>query len=396
MGHVTAIGEYRVIKKIGSGAYGLVYLVEKNRRQFAMKVVSKLSNNRNYKDNGKPSVGIEAKLNALDRIVDVHDLNLEAVAAHGDKLHYLRELSIHLKVHRHENVVTIHHVMNYQDFIFVVMDYYPAGDLFTTIVDKKVFAANPDLIKKIFVQLLDVVSFCHKNKVYHCDIKPENVLITEDLQHVAITDFGLAVCGTEFVSDLCCGSSYYMAPERLARDSQARCFPTCAGDVWSLGIILINLACIRNPWMKACVKDETFAIYLSKPSILLKILPISKELAFILTSYMLTSNPFMRTSPNLDLVRKLIANCKHFTELPPQSPKKRRGSIRNAPPSKRVSPSSSSSSLSSLESTSSTKTFASTPELSPIQVKETLKPVRGLEHFEFTFDVQVYQGLFKP
>lgn len=46
-------------------------------------------------------------------------------------------------------------------------------------------------------------------------------------------------------------------------------------DVWSLGVILVNLTCGRNPWKQACPTDETFRAYLQNPDFLRSILPIS-------------------------------------------------------------------------------------------------------------------------
>ncbi|KAJ9098537.1 hypothetical protein QFC19_006305 [Naganishia cerealis] len=49
-------------------------------------------------------------------------------------------------------------------------------------------------------------------------------------------------------------------------------------DVWSLGVILVNLTCGRNPWRQASMKDETFSAYVQNPDFLRTILPISLEL----------------------------------------------------------------------------------------------------------------------
>lgn len=52
-------------------------------------------------------------------------------------------------------------------------------------------------------------------------------------------------------------------------------YSTAHNDVWSLGVILVNLACGRNPWKQACPSDETFRAYLANPDFLRSILPIS-------------------------------------------------------------------------------------------------------------------------
>lgn len=55
-------------------------------------------------------------------------------------------------------------------------------------------------------------------------------------------------------------------------------YSTRANDIWSLGVILVNLTCGRNPWRQASTKDETFRAYIHNPDFLRSILPISLEL----------------------------------------------------------------------------------------------------------------------
>lgn len=55
-------------------------------------------------------------------------------------------------------------------------------------------------------------------------------------------------------------------------------YSTRGNDIWSLGVILVNLTCGRNPWRQASVKDETFRAYVQNPDFLRSILPISLEL----------------------------------------------------------------------------------------------------------------------
>lgn len=424
----------RLNQKIGSGAYGLVYHAsDTNGGSYAVKVILKLTNNRNYshvKGGVKPSVELERLMTALFATHhgslenEVVELSLDTIRKMGHKYHYLREMSIHLKVNQHPNVVTIHKVYSHGDFVFVVMDYYKNGDLFGAIVDKKRFLVDAVLIKKVFLQLVSAVKFCHDNKIYHCDIKPENVLISDDYQRVALTDFGLAVQQDYVADSMCCGSLYYMAPERLlgAEHQKHKYYPTSSGDIWSLGIILINFTCIRNPWMKALLKDETFEIFLSRPEILYKILPILKELFYILTHYLLVKNPYKRSSKNLDIIRKLVANCKSFTKSGPLSvcepyrdlEQKKSCSesdltlLHNtcykrcymeqdnleSPPYKRLSTNSSSlsliSSLSSISDQDFTRTYSlsssSSVTSSPLMMNVKPRGIGKFADFEFSFD----------
>ena len=90
----------------------------------------------------------------------------------------------------------------------------------------------------------------------------------------------------------------------------------CApNDVWSLGVILVNLTCGRNPWKQASLQDSTYRAFVRQPGFLKTILPLSDDLNDIL-GRIFHSNPQMRiTLPEL---RARIMACTTFTESPEQ------------------------------------------------------------------------------
>ncbi|KAJ2964221.1 hypothetical protein NQZ79_g827 [Umbelopsis isabellina] len=89
-------------------------------------------------------------------------------------------------------------------------------------------------------------------------------------------------------------------------------YKSAPNDIWSLGVILINLTAGRNPWKQANVKDETFHTYLQDPDFLLSILPITTELNEIIKR-IFCANPEKRI--RLHELRRRIAGCRHFTRL---------------------------------------------------------------------------------
>ena len=101
-------------------------------------------------------------------------------------------------------------------------------------------------------------------------------------------------------------------------------------DIWSLGVVLVNLACARNPWHKATEESGIYRDFLNNPNHLLNILPISVELNDILKR-MFTINPQARIS--LWDLKKKIQAIKTFTlteeELRLASPAVR-GSVKKA------------------------------------------------------------------
>lgn len=122
-----------------------------------------------------------------------------------------REIRLHHLASQHPNVVALTRIMDSQDCTYVVMEYCPEGDLFSSITDKGNFVGNDPLVKRVFLQLLDAVQFCHSLGIYHRDLKPENVLVTDQGMTVKLADFGLAT--TDYLtSDFGCGSTFYMSP----------------------------------------------------------------------------------------------------------------------------------------------------------------------------------------
>lgn len=192
-----------------------------------------------------------------------------------------REIKLHHLASQHPNVVSLVRILDSADCTFVVMEYCPEGDLFSNITDKGNFVGNDYLAKSVFLQLLDAVQFCHSMGIYHRDLKPENVLVTDQGMTVKLADFGLATTDY-FTSDFGCGSTFYMSPGECfelavfvkamanfhrpseCQQSNARpmsCYMSAANDVWSLGVILVNLTCGRNPWKRASMEDSTFQAY---------------------------------------------------------------------------------------------------------------------------------------
>lgn len=224
-----------------------------------------------------------------------------------------REIKLHHLASQHPNVVSLVRIMDSVDCTYVVIEFCPEGDLFSSITEKGNFVGNDPLVKRVFLQILDAVQFCHSLGIYHRDLKPENILVTDQGLTVKLADFGLATTDY-FTSDFGCGSTFYMSPEcQQSNPRPLSCYASAPNDVWSLGVILVNLTCGRNPWKRASVEDATFRAYLKDPFFLKSILPLSDGLVCIL-SRIFECDPLKRiTIPEL---RQLILDCPQFTLSP--------------------------------------------------------------------------------
>jgi len=221
-----------------------------------------------------------------------------------------REIQLHHQASAHPNVVSLVKIMDAPDCTYVVIEYCPEGDLFSNITEQGKYVGNDALAKQAFLQILDAVEYCHSIGIYHRDLKPENVLVTDQGMTCKLADFGLAT--TDHVtSDYGCGSTFYMSPECQTSSPKAySCYASAPNDVWSLGVILVNLTCGRNPWKRASFDDSTFRAFMKDPKFLRTILPISLELDAILRR-IFEFNPAKRaTIPEL---REMILRCPAFT-----------------------------------------------------------------------------------
>lgn len=272
-------GRLELVSIHGIGAYGVVY-----------QAIDRLTNIP-YAVKALPKAGLDPRQRRFQR----------------------REIALHNQASQHPNVVSLLRILESPDCTFVVIEYCPEGDLFSNITEHGRFVGDDHLAKHAFLQILDAVQFCHSIGIYHRDLKPENILVTNHGHTVKLADFGLATMDS-ITSDFGCGSTFYMSPEcqQTPIRPYAR-YAAAPNDVWSLGVILVNLTCGRNPWKKASPDDSTFRAFLKDPKFLSSILPISPELNMILRR-IFECDPHQRiTLPEL---RDLILNCTRLTTNP--------------------------------------------------------------------------------
>ena len=142
-----------------------------------------------------------------------------------------------------------------------VTEYAEGGNLLSVL--KESGAVNEGEAKRLFSQLVSVVSYLHEEKkVIHRDLKLENVLLDVN-RNIKLIDFGFA---DHFENDDCkftlhIGSPAYIAPEI----AQGLPYNTLA-DVWSMGVILYALVCGELPFEGSTVQLQLQKIVLSEPT----------------------------------------------------------------------------------------------------------------------------------
>ncbi|KAI0288669.1 kinase-like domain-containing protein, partial [Russula brevipes] len=253
-------------------------------------------------DNG--ALRIEAVLGAgsfgvVYRAIDTRSgvyYAVKRVEKAGPDDYQTRENQLHARVSSHPHVLTFHREIDAGFFTFFVYDLC-AGDLHSVIRKLTLFRED-ELIKRVFIQIIDALEYCHSRGVYHRDLKPENVLVSSlsgDID-VFIADFGLATTNNMTASS--CGTSCFMSPESLAPHHDP--YSTVRGDIWALGCILAEIIASVRPWKLASPDDRNYSDYLVDRAMLYDFLPVS-DAAYTLLTKIFSARPEHR--PSLAAIR---------------------------------------------------------------------------------------------
>ncbi|KAG6886271.1 hypothetical protein C0993_006681 [Termitomyces sp. T159_Od127] len=275
--------EFQVKRRLGHGSYAVVYLVQEvlYRPQPSEDGHTSIVGMMEL-DNVKAADAVFGREYAI-KCLSKANLDGEDLAAQ------MSEVNIHQSLRSHPNIVTLHRTLETSSFLLLLLEYVPGEDLFyfleqardhfdsesPNIPDFSVSHTPPTpsllstlhpaqllsrtrlrLISSMFSQMCDAVAACHDQSVFHRDIKPENFIVTDGWTTspsgrqerkviVKLSDFGLSTTDVAS-SDMDCGSAPYMSYE--CRNNIAPTYRPRAADVWSLGIVLINMLYHSNPW----------------------------------------------------------------------------------------------------------------------------------------------------
>jgi serine/threonine protein kinase len=236
--------------------------------------------------------------------------------AHPD-YYQTRETRFHARVSSHPHVLTFHREVDAGRYAFFVYDLC-AGDLHS-VIRKLTFFREDELIKRVFVQIIDALEYCHSREVYHRDLKPENILVSSKRGEfdVFVADFGLATTSKMTASS--CGTPCFMSPgmypflcdtHRSIANSSAESlmphhhpYPTVQGDIWALGCILAEMIANVRPWSLASPEDRDYNDFLVDRTMLYDVLPISDAVYTLLTK-MFSPRPERR--PTLAAIREEV------------------------------------------------------------------------------------------
>jgi serine/threonine protein kinase/tetratricopeptide (TPR) repeat protein len=223
------ISHYRIVDEISRGGMGIVYRATDTR---------------------------------LNRDVALKVLPAELTSDADRRERFIREARAASAL-EHPNIAVIHDVGEDDGISFIAMELI-RGDKLSSAIHSGAYASNPSRAIEIAIEIAEALARAHSQGIVHRDMKPQNVMLTED-GHAKVIDFGLAkliapISGdqvTAAMTDpaLVLGTAAYMAPE------QARSGPIDhRSDIFSFGILLYEMFARTVPFKGASSIETMHAI----------------------------------------------------------------------------------------------------------------------------------------
>lgn len=208
-----------------------------------------------YDQPASPSRILLVKDNETENILILKQLMKAKILTQHQNNSAVREIEIHQSL-KHINIVTFYDSGETEDAFNMLLEYLPGYTYFTDRIEvnNKPFNLKPDggiqKLKSFSYDVIQGLEYLHSKGIIHLDLKPGNLLLYTDVDEneyplVKICDFGLSrkvdSTGLAFI-DKKCGTDKYVPPE--VKDG-ARVSP--AADMWSLGLLMHNLAVGYTP-----------------------------------------------------------------------------------------------------------------------------------------------------
>lgn len=190
------------------------------------------------------------------RHVDRKQVALKFTGAHDEEhIHIVEQEFEVLRSIDHPNIVKAIEYFKHGDRMVLVIDFFNGSELDLAVKKAPQGHFSEAVAWPLFLKLVDAVGYLHRRRIVHRDIKPQNILVCEDLVDLRLVDFNTAHCYEEGEALTLTGTLLYAAPEVLQGSSLSE-----ATDVWSVGLCFFFMlsGCLpqgREKLTTACIKE---------------------------------------------------------------------------------------------------------------------------------------------
>ena len=217
----TRIGPYKILRELGHGGMGTVYLAERDDEHYRQQVAIKLI---------KPGAGGDAIRkrfrNEMQILAELNHPNIARLLDGGETV---------------DNVP------------YLVMEYVEGRPIDVFCEEKQL---QIDERLKLFSTVCAAVQYAHQHLVIHRDIKPGNILVSDD-GTPKLVDFGIAKLLDRDTTDATATAMPFMTPHYASPEQVRGVAVTTATDIYSLGVVLYQLLTGRRPYrLKSDVVHE--------------------------------------------------------------------------------------------------------------------------------------------
>jgi CHASE2 domain-containing sensor protein/tRNA A-37 threonylcarbamoyl transferase component Bud32 len=262
------LGRYEVVKELGRGAMGTVYL-------------------------GKdPKINREVAIKTL-RYEEIDEEQLAEV-----KKRFFREAEAAGKL-SHPNIVTIFDVGEDYEIAYMAMELLDGSDL-AKYCQKDNLLPRSD-VTRIISAVAHALDYAHNNGVVHRDIKPANIMVLKNGE-IKVADFGIArvMTSSKTQTGVVLGTPSYMSPEQIAGQKVDG-----RSDLFSLGVVFYELLAGEKPFQGDSIATLMFNITTSSPVSIKELLPDLPDCYVSIIEKLLFKDREARYQHGKDLVRDI-------------------------------------------------------------------------------------------
>ncbi|KAJ4055247.1 hypothetical protein NW761_000819 [Fusarium oxysporum] len=261
------VNQYTILEEIGRGSYGAVHLAKDQfGNEYAVKEFSKARLRKRLQSTilrqgprGPRRMGPGGRdpFNSVPRVKDSNDA-----------LHLIREEIAIMKKLNHPNLVQLYEVLDdpEEDSIYMVLEMCRKGVVMKVGLNEHANPYPEENCRYWFRDLILAIEYLHAQGVIHRDIKPDNLLLSDD-DVLKVVDFGVSEMFEKpenMRTAKSAGSPAFLPPELCGKHGDVS---GTAADIWSMGVSLYCLKYGRIPFNRDGVLDMYDAIRTDEPSI---------------------------------------------------------------------------------------------------------------------------------